>query len=394
MGRSHAERAGTVIEALYCHVPFCETICPFCAFAVHGNRPALHAPYLAALRGELALAVREHADALAPLRAVYVGGGTPSTLSLEEVAALLEALRKHLPFAADCELAFELNPEHATPDYLAGLRDLGVNRASLGLQSLDDATLRALGRHNDAATGRRALEALATHGPPNWNADLMLGAPGIPTGAGSAFRADVHTLAGLGAPHLSLYALDLEPGTRFARTPAIVAWTEERRDEVAAAYEWAAAELTGRGYRHYEVSNFCRPGHAGRQNLLVWDGADYLGVGPGAHSHVGGRRWHNERHLRAWLRRLERGEPPVADAETLTVAQQADEALMLALRRDSGLDCTAWSARFGVPWEGPRAAVAQRLVRGGQARQDGPRLILTASGLLLADEIAAALATR
>jgi oxygen-independent coproporphyrinogen-3 oxidase len=378
-----------VIDALYCHIPFCETICPFCAFAVHGNRPALHAPLLRALQAEAERTAAAHGPALAPLRAVYLGGGTPSTLALEEVAALLEALRRCFPFAADCELAFELNPEHATPAYLEGLVALGVNRASLGLQSLDDATLRALGRHNDAAQGRRALEALRTHGPANWNADLMFGAPHR---LGEAFRQDVRTLAALGAPHLSLYGLDIEPGTPFARNAAVRAWAAAHGDGQAADYAWAAEHLVSRGYRHYEVSNFCRPGLEGRQNLIVWDGGNYLGLGPGAHSHRDGRRWHNERHLRAWLRRVEAGEAPVAYEERLTPAQQANEALMLALRRDTGLDVAAWQARFGVAWDAPRQALAARLVAEGRATQQAGRLTLTPAGLLLADEITEALA--
>jgi putative oxygen-independent coproporphyrinogen III oxidase len=378
-----------VIDALYCHIPFCETICPFCAFAVHGNRPALHAPVLAALEAEAERAAREHAVALAPLRAVYLGGGTPSTLALEEAAALLAMLRRHLPFATDCELAFELNPEHATPGYLRGLVALGVNRASLGLQSLDDATLRALGRHNDAAQSRRALEALRSDGPTNWNADLMFGAPEC---APQAFQADVRALAALEAPHLSLYGLDIEPGTPFGRDARVQAWDAAHRDEQAETYLWAAAYLSGAGYRHYEVSNFCRPGLPGRQNEIVWDGGNYLGLGPGAHSHVDGRRWHNERHLRAYLRRVQAGEAPVAYAERLTPAQQANEALMLALRRDTGLDVAAWQARFGFPWDAPRQRLAERLLREQRASWDGTRLALYPSGLLLADEIAQALA--
>lgn len=382
-----------MIEALYCHVPFCETICPFCAFAVHGNRPRLHEPYLEALRAEGALAAAAHGTARetprAPLRSVYIGGGTPSALPLEEVARLLEVLRAHFPFAPDVELAFELNPEHATPAYLEGLQSLGVNRTSLGLQSLHDATLRALGRHNGAALGRRALDALLAHGPSNCNVDLMFGAPEQPP---EAFQADVEAVAARRPAHVSLYGLDIEPGTPFARNARVRTWSESHHEEQATQYAWASAHLQAHGYRHYEVSNFCLPGREGRQNLIVWDGGDYLGLGPGAHSHAGGRRWHNERHLRAWMRRLEAGSAPVVAEEALTPAQRANEALMLALRRDTGLDVAAWEARFGYPWDAARQALVQRLVREGRARETGGRLVLTAPGLLLADAITAALA--
>ncbi len=378
-----------MIEALYCHIPFCETICPFCAFAVHGNRPGLHAPFLAALRAEAALVARRHGSALAPLRALYIGGGTPSTLALAELNVLLAALREGFPLAADCEVAFELNPEHASEAYLAGLVERGITRASLGLQSLDGATLRALGRNHSAAQGRAALAALQRAGPPNWNVDLMFAAPGRPA---AAFLADVRALVALRPPHLSLYGLDIEPGTRFARSAEVCEWAAAHRDEQAESYVEAARLLGAAGYRHYEVSNFCLPGREGRQNELVWDGAAYLGLGPGAHSFADGRRWHNERHLRAYLRRVTAGEAPIAFSETLTRAQQANEALMLDLRRDTGLDVQAWSARFGFPWDAPREALAARLVAAGHADRRGGRLVLRPTGLLLADEITAALA--
>jgi oxygen-independent coproporphyrinogen-3 oxidase len=377
-----------VIEALYCHVPFCHTICPFCAFAVHGNRPALHAPYLEALLAEVALRAQRQ-RAIRPIRALYLGGGTPSTLSLEALERLLAGIRAHYPLAADAEIACEVNPEDAAPDYLAGLRGLGVNRVSLGLQSLDDATLRALGRNNDAARGWRAVAALQAHGPANFNLDLLFGAPGVGPGA---FRADVTAAVGLEAPHLSLYGLDIEPGTRFARNPAVRDWAASHRDEQAGSYAWAARFLRAQGYRHYEVSNFCRPGREGLQNLIVWDGGGYLGFGPGAHSFAAGRRWHNERHLRAWLGRLQAGEAPTAAEERLTPVQQANEALMLALRRDSGLDIPGWEARHGTRWDARRQALAERLAAEGRATLAQGRLVLTPAGFLLADEITAALA--
>ncbi len=387
-----------MIEALYCHVPFCGHICPFCAFAVHGDVARLHGPYLAALEREAALAGAELAGAAPaaaapPLQAVYIGGGTPSTLPLAEVEGLLATLSRHFPFAAEAEVAFELNPEHTTQDYVAGLTALGINRLSLGLQSLDDATLAALGRRHSAREGRAALDAIAAHGPGNWNADLLFGAPERPA---AAFAADVAALLAWAPPHVSLYGLDIEPGTRFARTPRIVAWAETHVDAQARQYLEGAARLAAAGYRHYEVSNFCRPGREGRQNLLVWDGAGYLGLGPGAHSHLGPdagpERRHNARHLRAWLRELEAGRLPVVHRERLTPAQRADEALMLALRRDTGLHIADWQARHGGAWGPRRQALAERLVEQGQARVADGRLVLTVQGFLLADEITAALA--
>lgn len=375
------------IQALYVHLPFCHRICPFCAFAVHGNQPRLHAPYLAALRQEILLLGAAHPASTQAVASVYVGGGTPSTLAVAELAPLLEGLRASFAIQPDAQWSFELNPEDLSAAYLQGLHGLGINRLSLGLQSLDDAALRALGRNNTAASGRAALELLRTGPIADYNVDLLLGAPGVPL---SVFRTDVETLAALGPPHLSLYALDVEPGTLFARNADIVAATTAARDAQAETLLWAAAYLAEAGYRHYEVSNFCKPGQEGRQNLLVWDGADYLGMGMGAHSHVNGERWWNERHLRAYGRALAAGRLPIASRERLSPVQQANEMLMLALRRAEGLDMAAWEAAGGS-WDERRRVLARRLVSQGQARLEGSRLSLTEAGLLLADGITEAL---
>ncbi|MCH8886881.1 MAG: coproporphyrinogen III oxidase family protein [SAR324 cluster bacterium] len=412
--------AGALIEALYIHVPFCRTICPFCAFAVHGDQARLHRPYLEALEREAALRAGEFSHLLAPrqkpgqksLQSVYIGGGTPSALSLPEVERLLGIVRKHFTLAPDTEISFELNPEDARPDHLRGLVSLGVTRFSLGLQSLDDATLRALGRNNDANLGREAWEAIHALGVDsgggsggnfrgnfsdnfggnfggNFNVDLMFGAPGIEP---APFRRDVEWVADRGTPHISLYGLEIEPGTLFARDPSVREWAEDKRDAQAETYLWAVETLTARGYHHYEVSNFSRPGSEGRQNLIVWDGGAYLGLGPGAFSTVAGVRWRNARHLRAWMRRLENGEDPKDFEETPSRSQRADETLMLSLRRDSGLDIGAWEETHGLEWGPKRERLAGRLAAEGKATLRDGRLILTSTGLLLADEITAALA--
>ncbi len=390
------------VTALYCHLPFCHTICPFCAFAVHGNRPALHAPYLAALKEEIRLCAAwigerpqgrgraERPDsAEAPrVAALYFGGGTPSTLPAGQIAELIQWITRHFPLAPGVEIAFELNPEDTHSEYLRGLRDAGVNRASLGLQSLHGPTLAALGRNHGPAQGRRALSALRASGPENHNLDLLFGAPGIGPGH---FRNDVERVVEERPPHLSLYGLDIEEHTLFGRNPAVLRWAEGAEARQAGQYLWAAETLVARGYRHYEVSNFCLPGREGRQNLLVWDGKDYLGFGLGAHSHIGATRHHNERHLRAYLRALDAGRLPIAFREELSLEKQANEALMLSLRRDSGLNPEGWEEAFGFAWGKARQRAAERLVKEGRARFSGGRFVLTAQGFLVADAVTAEL---
>lgn len=380
------------VEALYIHVPFCRSICPFCAFAVHGNRPQLHEPYLRALRQEIAQGAEQHAaqhSPRLPVRSVYFGGGTPSTLAIADLAALLEHLERHFPFSSAVEITLEVNPEDATEDTLRGLVALGVTRVSLGMQSLDGSTLKALGRNHDAAGSRAALDAVQRWGPPNHNVDVMFGAPEQPP---AAFRTDVAELVRREVPHLSLYGLDVEPGTLFHRRATVRDWCEAHREAQAGQYRWAAETLSSQGWRHYEVSNFCRSGQEARQNLIVWDGGNYLGFGPGAHSHLNGVRLHNARHLRDYLHRMNAGVTPVVYQEELSVTQRANEALMLALRRDDGLSLTAWHETFGLAPNAHRNTVVAALLRERRAVMQGERLVLTISGRLVADEITTALA--
>ena len=376
------------ISALYCHIPFCHTICPFCAFAVHGNRMELHRPYLDALKWEITQAGAGYDGARQNISSLYMGGGTPSILGLSAVEDLLGHIRAHFPFTPDIEIAFEVNPEDATPEYLRGLSQAGVNRVSLGLQSLDDATLRMLRRNHNAESGWTALEALRAEGPRNYNVDLMFAVPNAPDGA---FLRDLEAVAAARPPHLSLYGLDLEPGTLFARDASVVEWVHAQGASQAGIYLQASRILTGLGYRHYEVSNFCLPGRQGRQNLAVWTGQYYLGFGTGAHSYVDGVRWRNHRHLKAYLRMTGEGATPNDFAETLTRQQMANEDLMLALRQDTGLDVPAWEARWGTSWCNTRQSIARTLVKEGKARLNEGRLALTPEGFLVADEATAML---
>jgi oxygen-independent coproporphyrinogen-3 oxidase len=374
------------LRALYVHIPFCHSICPFCAFAVHGNRPRLHAPFVESLLREISLA---HPSAGQPRRpgtieSLYIGGGTPSTLSAAHLERILAALTIRFPPATDVEIALEVNPEDGERGYLRALRNLGVNRISLGVQSLEDATLRALGRGHSARQAEQAYEAAVASGFDNINVDLMFGAPRIEP---EAFRRDVARVAAWRPAHVSLYGLDIEERTLFGRNAAIRAWSASERDRQAEQYLYAAGVLAAAGYEHYEVSNFALPGRLGRQNLLVWSGAAYLGFGPGAHSWIGGRRRANERHLAAYGRRIAHGEAPIAFEERVDARQAANEQLMLALRQRSGLDAAAWCARHGVSWDRQRTTICVELAQDGLAAWDGSRLALTPRGMLLADEI-------
>ena len=374
------------LRAIYCHIPFCHSICPFCAFAIHGNQEYLHDPFLEALETELSL--RRGITAPHPMEALYIGGGTPSTLSVNRVARLLKSIRGVFQLAKNCQIAFELNPEDATPPYLTGLHGLGINRVSLGLQSFSGETLALLGRKHSPEQAHQALRSVSESSIGNFNVDLMFGIPGDQPGR---LMGDLDHALTYQPHHISLYGLDVEPGTLFARNPIMSDGVTERMEETALEYETAVKFLSNHGYEQYETSNFCLPGREGRQNLLVWDGASYLGFGPGAHSYINGTRSFNHRHLRAYIRALQNGALPIAGSETLTPEQKANEQLLVNLRRNAGLNLDIWAKESGQPWGEGRQMIVVEMVARGLAVLEGGILHLTPRGMMLGDEITARL---
>ena len=408
------------LRTLYLHFPFCARICPFCAFAVRKDRPEIHEAYGSGLLQELQLRLAtgltpfdESGNSVRPelvegrtpsmLRqaqherggrsqhitfdSVYLGGGTPSRMTLAELERFFSGLRETVTLSPTAEIAFELNPEDVEPGYLSGLRELGVTRLSLGGQSFQDTTLKRLGRVHDARQLRKALEIIQAAEFDNWNLDLMFGIPGQPP---TQFQADLTEAFRWRPAHVSLYGLEVHDSTPFSRDPEIQNWEEGHHPEVAEMYLAGVERLESAGLRQYEVSNFARPGNEGRQNLRVWDGEPYLGLGTGAHSFANGSRWGNVRSLKRYLDAVTDGLLPEAFRETPDRAQQASEWLMLQLRRVAGVNLEAWREHFGNQQPLPHALL-ERLHHEGKAVWNPPHLRLTPSGFLLADGITAQL---
>jgi oxygen-independent coproporphyrinogen-3 oxidase len=380
----------TRLRTLYLHIPFCRRICPFCAFAVRKENPLRHQEYLSAILDEARLRKQETAQALEPLDSIYFGGGTPSRLSVAELSQLLEGLHSIFAIAPEVEIAFEVNPEDLTDAYSVALRQLGVNRVSLGGQSFNDTTLKTLGRQHTGTQLKQALTSLKTAGIRNWNLDLIFGVPGQTL---EAFASDLEAALSFAPPHLSLYGLEVHEGTPFARRPEVLSWEEAHSELFASQYLHAIEQLSQSALRQYEVSNFAAPGWEGRQNLRVWDGEGYLGLGVGAHSFWARRRWGNVRSLHAYQKRLREGKAPEAFFEELSPTQLANEVLMLQLRRPSGLNLQRWAEAFSVE-EGLAEGLKwlERWKASGWAREGTVgQLALTPEGLLRADAITAVL---
>ena len=325
---------------LYIHVPFCTVDCSYCHFARTSDHDAdLRRRYVAGLRRELDLRLR----ACALLRGtgrrfdtVYLGGGTPSCLEPDLMAELWTGTVARLRRAADAEVTAEANPETFTPDVAAAWRRLGIGRVSLGVQSLDRRLLALLGRACAPDTARRALElACATF--PRVAADWILGS-GLRT---DRLCEELDWAVDLGVEHVSLYILELHPGTALAAKVAAGRLRLPDDDEVAARYLAAASHLEQRGLRQYEVSNFARPGRESRHNRRYWQRRPFLGLGPGAHGHWARRRYANHATPSAWLDALAAGRLPEAAVDRLDLPARRLERIILGLRTREGIPA-AW----------------------------------------------------
>lgn len=362
---------------LYIHVPFCPQKCPYCAFAVVIGQKKRHRDYIDAVCSELAM--RRHEGPQRPFETVFVGGGTPSLLHADLLARLLDTAASLWGIAADAEITLEANPDRADAGRFADFRRAGFNRLSIGGQSFAAEGLRQLGRRHRVADVTAALAAAKEAGFENIGLDLIFGIPGLTTGQ---WQQTLERAVALEPQHISAYGLTLEEDTRFFQRHRQGGWTPADEGLEAAQYERAEEVLTAAGYRHYEVSNYARPGFACRHNWTYWSGGPYLGVGQAAHSHVGGRRLWNLDRLRPYLEAIAAGRRPAGGNETIDAATARRERLWLGLRTAPGSPVDSdeaarlrQSRRFAV------------LAAEGLWGLEGGRLRLTRRGMALADAL-------
>jgi len=363
--------------ALYIHWPFCVSKCPYCDFNSHVREAVDQAAWREALLADLAHEARETPGKR--LTSIFFGGGTPSLMPPATVAALIEAADRHWGFAPGIEITLEANPSSVEAARFADLAAAGVNRVSLGLQSLDDGALAFLGRAHDAAEGLAAL-AVAQEAFARVSFDLIYA---LPSQSAEAWAAELARALGFGTGHLSLYQLTIEPGTRFAALAAKGALVPADPDESAALYE-LTQELTGAaGLPAYEISNHARPGEESRHNLAYWRYRPYAGIGPGAHGRRGGRAVQRHKKPENWLAALARNGHGIVEEREIAPADQGTEALLMGLRLAEGL----------VPAPGAvNEQAVSRLSGQGLLAPDGERLRATPRGMLLLDAILAEIA--
>jgi oxygen-independent coproporphyrinogen-3 oxidase len=366
-------------RALYVHVPFCIRRCAYCDFATAPYDAASADRYLERLARELERVPRD-----ATLDTIYFGGGTPTSLSEAQLAALLAAVRARVSGARE-EWTCEANPESVTPAKARLLRDAGVDRVSLGAQSFDPQVLQALGREHAPEHVFRALEILRDAGFRRLTLDLMFAAPGE---TDAQLASDLAQLAALRLEHVSAYCLTYENGTPLTRMREEGRVTPQTDDVELVQYRLVREALAAAGLPQYEISNFARPGCESKHNLVYWRGEEYFGVGLGAGSYEHGTRRSNTRLLDEYLSDW-RGSPhPPHEAETLDAAAKARERVILGLRLRRGIDAGAWRARTGFTLaELYPDRQLDRLVDQGLLERQGDSFRLTERGLELADEV-------
>jgi putative oxygen-independent coproporphyrinogen III oxidase len=361
-------------SGLYVHIPFCQTKCPYCDFYSVTDE-TLISPYLVALDAE----ARLYRGRFPVFDSLFLGGGTPSLLDAAQLGALVASLRQHFTFAPDTEFTLEANPDDITAGKLAIWRDLGINRLSLGVQSFDEAELRFLQRRHTATQSAAVVELIRAAGFTNLGLDLMYGLPGQGL---DAWIKTLETALSFAPEHLSCYQLTLAPETPMGRLAAAGQLTPLDEETQREFFLLTADFLTARGYLHYEVANFAREEHyVCRHNLKYWTRTPYLGLGPGAHSFLAGRRWWNVSSVEEYGASLNAGEAPVAETETLTPEQIRLETLALGFRTREGVSLATIREQPGGD------AMVAALTQAGLVRLDRGRVIATPQGLVVADRL-------
>lgn len=379
--------ASDAAAGIYVHIPFCAHICPYCDFNTYSGQENLIPAYVEALLDEMRLtAERVPPSGEAPT--LFLGGGTPSLLDARHVEWIIATAREHYALAGDAEITLEANPESVDLDYLRALREAGVNRLSLGVQSQRRRGLQVLGRGHKSLQAGEAFAAAREAGFDNISLDFIFGWPGQTE---EDWDADLTTILEWQPDHVSLYSLIVEPSTPMASAVQRGILTVVDDDTVADFYELAAARLGGAGWQHYEIANWARePRYRSRHNVIYWQNGHYYGFGAGAHSFLGTLRGSNVLLPAAYIEAVAAGRRPLAMAETIDAATSMGETMMLGLRLlVDGVSTADFQQRHGESLTEEFREQLERFTAIGMLEWQGERVRLTASGMLLANDICA-----
>ncbi len=370
---------------IYIHIPFCETRCHYCNFATGGYESELARRYVAALREEIIRVERK--PEMQAVDSIYFGGGTPTTLTVEQLRGIIELCRAKFDVSPDTEITSEANPGTISQEFLADLRAAGINRLSFGVQSFDDGELQMIGRSHCAEAARQAVHLARAAGFENVSIDLIAG---LPEQKMETWRRNLQEAFALEPDHLSVYLLELykdAPLLHRINRGELRAIDDELTVEMYFALK---DEAEARGFEHYEISNWAKPGFESRHNLKYWTGAPYWAFGVSAAGYDGARRWSNTRNIHEYLTKIEAGESPVAETETLDADGLQSENLFLRLRLKEGVNLLDHERRFGVRVTERYAEELARLNEAGLIELNNDTLKISRAGTVLANEVFAA----
>ena len=361
------------MSGLYVHIPFCAKKCAYCDFVSYGGRERFLPLYLSRLKEEAA------SFAGAAFDTVFIGGGTPSLLSAEEITDLMAFLRRTFMFRQDAEITIEANPASVTKAKVEAWKTAGINRVSMGAQALSDEVLSSIGRCHTLAQLEEAISLVKAEGFDSFNLDLICALPGQTL---SAWQKTLDDVCRYAPDHISCYSLILEGSTPMAKAYAAGKIVLPSEEEERAMVHLAEKTLAERGYTQYEISNFARPGKECRHNINYWECGEYLGLGCAAHSYWQGERYHNVNGLDAYLAGALR-----EDAEMPDASAQREERLMLGLRMNRGMDVLRFNRDFGCDFAAEYAKPLRRNLDRGLIGFDGAHLFLTPRGRDFCDTV-------
>lgn len=369
---------------LYLHIPFCAAICNYCNFNRGLFDAELKDRYVTALLDEIRST--PGAERMREADTIYFGGGTPSLLSPRDVAGIVSACREAFIIASDAEVTLEANPETVSVETLSGFLAAGVNRLSVGVQSLRDEELRRLSRLHGAARAREAVAEARRAGFENLSLDLMMW---LPQQSPEAWLESVDGAIALQPEHVSLYLLEVYANSPLRDEMARARWSQAPDEDAVAMYLAAMERLDASGLVQYEISNVARPGRLSRHNTKYWSDGDWIGFGCGAHSTLAARRWRNIASIEEYVARVSSGVSPRTDIRERSDEERLGDALFTGLRLTDGVDLDAVNQRYHTDVWARFGAELQPFVDEGMLVRDAARLRLTRAGMLLANEVMA-----
>lgn len=368
--------------SLYVHFPFCTNKCHYCDFYKELHNKPLEDKFYDALETELELAIDKLPERT--LSTIFIGGGTPSLTNLDRFDRFVQKIQEYFTLAPNLEFSIECNPETVDRDVLTQLKNIGVNRPTYGLQTFNKKLLKVLGRRHNPYHSQRAVYFSNALGFKTFGVDLIFG---IPKQTSRTFSTDLEQLIDLDPPHISFYQLTVEEGTKLYNQYKAGEITLLEEELVLAMYKSGCEKLKDAGYTRYEICSFAKPGHECRHNIGYWDGTDYLGLGPSAHSFINGQRFLNKPNLAEYLNTLKNRELP-REVDESGIEERMTEAILLGLRTQWGVSRKRFSKRFDKKLEDKiNMTQYEQLLKSGYIVDEDDTVKLTDEGIYLVEDV-------